>query len=83
MNQSNLQEIVTSSCFSFVNMFKCGRYYSVNDLWWSFSLASGHGVEEPGAGGPAERPGAAPGEQPAGEGGLPQEPALSAGAAGR
>lgn len=42
---------------------------------------SGHGVQEPDAGGPAEGAGAASGEQPAGEGSLPQEPALAAGAA--
>ncbi len=47
------------------------------------SFVSGHGVEEPDVGGPAERPGAASGEQPAGEGSLSQEPALPAGAAGQ
>lgn len=44
---------------------------------------SGNGVEEPDAGGPAERPAAASGEQPAGEGSLSQKPALAAGAAGQ
>lgn len=46
-------------------------------------IVSGHGVEERDVGGPAERSGAASGEQPAGEGGLSQEPALPARAAGR
>lgn len=44
-------------------------------------LFSGHGVQEPDAGGPAEGAGAASGEQPAGEGSLSQEPALAASAA--
>ncbi|KAA8584334.1 hypothetical protein FQN60_008119, partial [Etheostoma spectabile] len=41
------------------------------------------GVEEPDAGGPAEQPGAASGEQPAREGSLSQQLAFAAGAAGR
>lgn len=47
------------------------------------TFISGHRVEEPDVGGPAERPGAASWEQPAREGSLPQEPALAAGAAGQ
>lgn len=46
-------------------------------------FVSGHGVEEPDAGGPAEGAGAASGEQPAGAGRLSQEPALAAPAAGQ
>ncbi|XP_054612848.1 homer protein homolog 1-like isoform X3 [Dunckerocampus dactyliophorus] len=44
---------------------------------------TGRGAEEPGAGGPAGRAGAARGGRPAREGGLPPEPALAAAAAGR
>lgn len=46
-------------------------------------LVSELGVEESDAGGSSGRAGAASGEQPAGEGSLPQEPPLAAGAAGR
>lgn len=49
------------------------------NLW----LVSGNRVEEPDAGDPPQRSGAASGEQPAGAGSLPQEPALAAGAAGQ
>lgn len=53
------------------------------NLWPKCRIAfiSGHRVEEPDVGGPAERAGAASWEQPAREGSLSQEPALAAGAA--
>lgn len=49
---------------------------------FDFVFSSGVGVEEPDSGGAAQRLGAASGEQPAGEGGVSEEPALPPGAAG-